>query len=285
MELNDLLREISVDPMTTLVMRHRPKEPELRRVLKWLAVSQPDAYNAYQQTQRPKVEKQMLRASHVASFIAHGADRALFVGVYENRGNKLTSLAERLRIAGHSELPKYGHPNKEKLCLCFDLVITQHLLDWSGKLIVRWPPPEIAWTRWCSKNKFRVLAIHEESLLSPAMPDWRDLVLTWNELQIMPPKWREALSQWRGIYFILDISDGKGYVGSACGSANIRGRWQNYAKVSHGGNKLLKERKSENLRFSILERVSPDMPPDQVIELESSWKRRLQTREHGLNEN
>jgi hypothetical protein len=283
MDLNDLLREVSIDPRTTLVMRHQPKEKELRRVLKWLAVSQPDVYNAYQQTQRPTVERKMLKASHIASFIANRAERALFVGLYENRGGKVTSLAQRLRIPGHSELPKYGHPNKDKPCLRFDLVLTQHLLDWSGKLIVSWPAPDIAWTRWCSKNEFRVLAIHEESLLSTSMPNWRKLVFTWNELKVLPASWQAKLAEWRGVYFILDVTDGKGYVGSAYGAENIRYRWQNYAKIGHGGNKLLKSRKPENLRFSILERVSPDTPPDEVIQLEETWKNRLHTCEHGLN--
>src|SRR4051794_32935462 len=101
-------------------MRHRPKERELRRVLKWLAVTQPDVYNAYQQTQPPKVEKQMQKATHIASFVANRAGRALFVGLFENRGNKLTRLADRLRKPGVRELPKYGHLNKDHECLWFD---------------------------------------------------------------------------------------------------------------------------------------------------------------------
>ncbi len=283
MDINDLLNEVSIDPRTTLVMRHRPKEKELRKVLKWLAVTQPAVYNAYQQTQPPTVENQLRKASHIASFVAHQAGRALFVGLFENCGNKSTTLAERLRKPGVRDLPKYGHVNKDHECLWFDLVLTPQLLDWSGKLIVSWPPPEIAWTRWCSQNEFGVLAIHEESLLSPAMPDWRKLILTCNELGILPATWRAKLAEWRGVYFILDVTDGKGYVGSAYGTENIRHRWENYAKSGHGGNKLLKSRKPENLRFSILERVSPDTLADEVIQLEETWKKRLHTCEHGLN--
>jgi hypothetical protein len=36
---------------------------------------------------------------------------------------------------------------------------------------------------------------------------------------------------------------------------------------------------------SILQRVSPDMEPAEIILLESSWKDRLHTREFGMNEN
>jgi hypothetical protein len=64
------------------------------------------------------------------------------------------------------------------------------------------------------------------------------------------------------------------------------GRWLNYAKTGDGGNKLLRLRKPDNLHFSILQRVSPDMVPEDVIRLESTWKDRLHTRgEFGLNVN
>jgi hypothetical protein len=283
MDPNDLLKELSIEPKSTLVIRHRPEERDLRRVLPWLAVARPDVFNAYQQTQPPRVERQMLKASHIASFIGDRPGRALFVGMFENRGNKLTDLTDRLRHAAASELPKYGHAHKDRKCLWFDLVQTKQLADWSGKLIVSWPPPEISWTRWCDKNEFSVLAILEESLLAEAMPAYGDIAFTWNDLKILPHSWRIKLSEWRGVYFILDVSSGKGYVGSAYGAENLSHRWENYAKSGHGGNKLLKLCDPENLRFSILELVSPSTPTELVIQLEESWKKRLHTCTHGLN--
>jgi hypothetical protein len=102
----------------------------------------------------------------------------------------------------------------------------------------------------------------------------------------MVPRWKSALPQWRGIYYIFDTSDGKGYVGSAYGEANLFGRWLNYAARGHGGNKLLKQRHPRNFRFSILQRVSPDMNATDLIRLEVSWKERLHTRQpFGLNDN
>ena len=60
----------------------------------------------------------------------------------------------------------------------------------------------------------------------------------------------------------------------------------NYAALGHGGNRLLRERDPHNFRFTILERVSPDMDEKDVIERENSWKQRLQTRvPFGLNDN
>ncbi len=117
------------------------------------------------------------------------------------------------------------------------------------------------------------------------MPSWEELTLTWEELKVLPSKWQVALSEWRGIYFILDETDGKGYVGSAYGCDNILGRWLNYASSGHGGNKELRRRNAASFRFSILQRVSPDMEPADIIRLERTWKNRLHTREFGMNEN
>ena len=74
-------------------------------------------------------------------------------------------------------------------------------------------------------------------------------------------------------------------MGAAYGKDNILGRWLGYAKTGHGGNKLLRPRQPDGFRFSILQRVSPDMEPNEVMRLESSWKTRLHTREFGLNDN
>ncbi len=133
MEFNDLLIKERINPRGVLVLRHRPREPKFRKVFPWLAAERPDLYNAYQQTQGPKVEKAMQKADY--------------------------------------------------------------------------------------------------------------------------------------------------------GTENILGRWLNYAASGHGGNKALRRRKPGNFRFSILQRVSPDMEPADITRLEASWKDRLHTRSFGLNEN
>ena len=85
MNLNDLLRGKGIDPEHVLVLRHRPTEPELNEVLPWLAAEKPEVFNAYQQTQGEKLEKAMLRASYVASFIGREAGRAFHRLVFDQR--------------------------------------------------------------------------------------------------------------------------------------------------------------------------------------------------------
>ncbi|MFC1661907.1 hypothetical protein ACFL3S_10745 [Gemmatimonadota bacterium] len=72
MNLNDLLRLRDFHPGQVLVLRHRPHEPDLRKVLPWLAAEKPAVFNAYQQTQGPQLERVMDRLvgdGFVASFI------------------------------------------------------------------------------------------------------------------------------------------------------------------------------------------------------------------------
>ena len=155
--------------------------------------------------------------------------------------------------------------------LRFDLDLTDMYAQWKGKLIVRWPPPERSWWRRAHRNEMPVLAILEDSALDAAMPRWDEMVLTWEQLGVLPKRWKSVLSQWRAIYYIFDLSDGKGYVGSA---------------YSDRGNSLLRKRDPQNFRFTILQRVSPDMDADDVIRLENTWKNRLHTRApSGLNDN
>ena len=131
-----------------------------------------------------------------------------------------------------------------------------------------------------------MLAIREDSAFAGELPPWDQLDYSWAELQILPTRMKAALEQWRGIYLIWDERDGRSYVGSAYGSTNLLGRWLNYAASGHGGNKRLQGRDPSTFRFTILQRVSPDLDQDEVVRLEATWKLRLHTRlAFGLNEN
>jgi hypothetical protein len=289
MNLSSILIDNRVDPRHVLVMRHRPQEPELRKVLPWLAADRPQVFNAFQQTHGERVERAMLGAKHVASFIGHEPGKALFVGLYSIGKTRPMTETQYWQVPAHTELKAYGHSGFSKrrpTVLWFDLALTEIYAAWKGKLIITWPPPERAWMRRADRNVFPIQAILEESALDAAMPNWDQIDLGWDELRILPNRWRLALSQWRAIYYIYDETDRKGYVGSAYGDENLLGRWLNYGRSKHGGNKLLRERDPKSFRFTILQRVSPDMDVADVIRLEGTWKERLHTRSpFGLNEN
>ena len=266
-------------------------EDKLRKALPFLADKNPKIFNAYQQTQRPKAEKAILRAKFVASFIGHESGKAVFVGLYKVKSHRLLSFDQYWKEPTILELKKKygmkGMSNEHSTILWFDLVPLKHFSQWKGKLIIRWLGGERAWYRRADrkKNEFEIHAITEDSILVREMPEWNQLTLTWSDLKDLPRKWCDKLKQWRGIYFIMDVSDGKGYVGAAYGHDNLLGRWSNYAKSGHGKNKKLRDRNPDNFLFSIIERVSPDMEPIDVQSKETTWKDRLHTREFGLNDN
>lgn len=298
MNLNDLLKGKDIDPQRVIVLRHRPREPELSKVFPWLAAEKPDVFNAYQQTQGEKLERAMQAMTgtgYVASFIGQGSGKALFVGLYSIAASKPLTYEEYWQIPAYIEMKtKFGmkgwdiREEGQASKLWFDLALmADFYAHWKGRLIVSWPPPERSWWRRAHRNEMPVLAVLEDSALDPAMKEWDEIEFTWEELSVLPTRLKSKLSEWRGIYYIFDTSDGRGYVGSAYGESNLLGRWLNYAARGDGGNKLLRPpRDPRKFRFTILQRVSPDMNATEVTQLENSWKIRLHTRApDGLNDN
>src|SRR5690349_1861696 len=107
MNLNDLLRVKGIDPRTVLVLRHRPTEPEMRKVLPWLAAEKPAFYNAYQQTQGPKLEQAMqamVGSGFIASFIGHEPGKALFVGLFRIAGSRPLSYEGYWKVLEYAEM-------------------------------------------------------------------------------------------------------------------------------------------------------------------------------------
>lgn len=287
-EFNDLLRKAEIDSKEVLIMRHRPTELGLRRVLPWYATERQELFNAYQRAQASaNAETALSRANYLASFIGIEPGKAHFVGLYKQNGFRQITQDEYFAIPECRELHRQGMSaaSARALALWFDLQLTDIFSDLRGRLVINWTGLERSWYRWANRNAFPINSILETSSFTEEMPEWRQLVLSWPELSSLPAAWRTALAQWRGIYLITDKSDGRSYVGSAYGNDNLLRRWVNYAKSGHGGNKQLKERKPENFVFAILQRVSPDMEINDVIQLEDSWKNRLLTRTLGLNSN
>lgn len=292
MQLNELLAAVEVDPKRTLVLRHRPTEPAFRKALPLLPGNRLDLFEAYQSYQGEQVELSYMKrlGGWLASFIEYDVGKAVFVGIYRIDDAEKITREEFWAKPEQNELHALGNPGwkpKEERDERFYFALQRlpAYEDWRGKLIISWPPGR-AWTRRAHETPLNVLAIREDSFFAGALPSWDMIDFSWAELQILPNQMKAALEQWRGIYMIWDGWDGKSYVGSAYGGTNLLGRWLSYASTGHGGNKLLRKRDPAAFRFSILQRVSPDLSADEVIGLENSWKVRLHTRApFGLNEN
>jgi len=295
MDFKDLLRIQGYDPDAReriVLLRHRPFEPRLARAMPWIIEERPDLFETYQSVPgRP--ETALRRAEYVASFVGLSPGKAHFVGLYRIGEARELDHDAFWRIPGNLILRDMGYEGftteeAERLGsrLQFDLERLPFYSDWRGRLVIDFPPPERSWFRWVDRGTFPVNAILEESAFAAPPPDWRDIDLTFAELATLPGSWRARLAEWRGIYLIFDESDRRTYVGAAYGRDNILGRWQAYARDGHGGNRDLRGRDPRDFRFSILERLAPDLPPEEVIARENSWKLRLHSRQpFGLNAN
>ena len=75
------------------------------------------------------------------------------------------------------------------------------------------------------------------------------------------------------------------YVGSAYGQDGFLGRWQAYVTNSHGGNIGLRSRDPSDYVVSVLEVAGSNATMQDIIDLETTWKEKLHSRDIGLNRN
>jgi hypothetical protein len=285
--LSDFLIKNSIDPATTLALRHSPTERSLAEVFPMLITSEHDTFNTYQSVQTLKVEKQMDEAKHVAAFYALPKEHGVFIGLYEQRGSRTTTKAELEAMRTHQALVRFGmgqaNTEARPTMLLFDLQEMKAFAGYQGRIVVRWPKPPVQWSRWANRE-FPITAIHEENLLQERMGAWDEISLTCAKIKMCPPSWIRTLSGYPGIYFIFDRTLQKGYVGAAYGPENIWQRWSRHAALG-GDARELKRSNPDDFVFSILQLVGPSTPKEEVEKLEASWKRRLHTRDFGLNAN
>jgi hypothetical protein len=288
LQFNDLLWKRGIELDKVLLIRHTPTEPELAKVLPWLVAEHLSTFNAYQCFQNLDAEKRMKDREWLASFLAsEPKNRCLFVGLFRRVGGIDVPFATFAADPRIRELVKFGMkmPESRPTIHMFDLKpVTDFQPDLIGRLVCEMSEGR-NFLRRAETNIFKVDRIHERSVLAPEMPSWKELSLSWDELKVIPESWKNKLREWRGIYLIFDTEIGQSYVGSAAGMDNLLGRWLNYSATGHGGNVKLCQRNPTNFLFTILERVSPDMPATEICALETLWKVRLHTREHGLNDN
>ena len=108
------------------------------------------------------------------------------------------------------------------------------------------------------------------------------------------PDWKSSLENIKGVYLIMDKSNGKKYVGSAYGTSGIWFRWSCYMNNGHGGNdeltSLIKKKgmdyARENFVISLLEYRSMKTDDKTIIDRETYWKEVLLSRgKFGYNKN
>ena len=130
-----------------------------------------------------------------------------------------------------------------------------------------------------------------------AFAGYENVVLTYDELKeiVEDPtvyeSWHTALSSVYAIYLIVDRTNGQQYIGSAYGTGGLLRRWSCYGDTKHGGNKGIIEvichhpERCKDFQFSILQILPKSITDEEVIKLESLYKRKLLTKDFGMNDN
>lgn len=291
MEFADLLRLSGISLSETALALHRPSDPVVRRILPTIAQNMPEVFDAYQGT-HPIVPEATLKARKcLASFVPRTGGEFVFVGLFDASPGPSLLLTEldadpvfqRLQeLTGGWTFASARRAEKYPSRIRFHLSPRKELAELAGRLVVA-DPGGRNFMRLAETTPLGIMEITREASLVPPMPKWDQLLLTRAELETLPREWALQLSQWRGVYLIVDQSDGARYVGSAYGVENLLGRWRNHVAGQNGVTKELSRRLTRHFRFSILELVSPTATADEVIAVERGWMNRLDTISHGLN--
>lgn len=293
MEFNDLLQAQGIDPSAVALALHKPGALPARRALCALVEEDPEAFEAYQST-HPSIQEATVKSRPImASFVPTTDGEMTFAGLYAQRGsapvNRENLLSDEVflrmmeavdGLSRQNVLAKLENAFTERLR--FDLSRMDCLNDLRGRLVVC-DPGARNYMRLAERTSLAVIEIGRDARLVPPMPVWDDVALSAGEVRSLPREWSIQLAAWRGIYLIVDQSDGARYVGAAYGVENLLGRWRAHIAGDLGVTRELSRRRTEGFRFSILELLSPMAEIEEVTARERKWMKRLDTISNGLN--
>lgn len=287
---NSLLEAEGIPPGEVAVVLHTP-EPRLSRLLPAAVIERPELFEAYQRTHPLPAERTLRRRALMASFLHRSDGEMIFVGLYlivgQDRWDEAEFAADPgfralFDLAAETSFENWLRRKGLTGRIVFSLAPHAAMAACRGRLAILRPPGR-SYVRRAEALDAPVAALYPEMRLSPPPPDWRDVILSAAELCCLPSDWAAKLREWRGVYLILDESDGARYVGSACGRDNLLGRWQAHVRGETGVTVKLARRETRHFRFSILERLNPDCLPHEAVAAENRWKARLGTVRWGLN--
>lgn len=276
--LSDILKRAGLDLERTKLIRHSLNDKEFK------ACFDAGFTHEYTQLQKKGFAKEF---DHIITFISDIGTSAKLEGCYKVQGERPVST--EYIPAGYPAPDMFTHDISQ-----FLLERTELLKDLAGRLIIEWGRSTISWHQKATNEK-PVLAI--QAVQKYAFSGFENVVLKQRELEqivsdpLLYENWHTALRSVYAIYLITDRETGKHYVGSAYGEGGLFGRWKYYIESGHGGNKRMVELLKtdpdhcRHLQFSILQILPKSITENEVIALESLYKRKLQSIEFGLNDN
>ena len=277
LRFTDLLITIGLDPKEVRLLRHQTKAPNgLTPYVLWR--DQRPVFEDYQSVQTVG-NRASLAARTWASFVAPPTGGTLFAGIYS---------AERIGAADPTRIdPLSGAPAASLFPGSLDAyrtVRSADLEDYIGRLWIDWGTGRRSWIQRPDRQNKPIVEL-TRVFREDAFPGYTHFVTNVSEIHSLPATWVSALRAARGVYLLTSARTREQYVGSATGESGFYGRWLGYASDGHGGNLGLKSSEPSDYQVSILEVSGSDATSDEIIAIEQLWKRKLQSREMGLNRN
>jgi hypothetical protein len=263
--IQDLIRLETdmLDNTNVKLVRHKDNRPEYKYVF--------DDLSKIYEYQKEQGKDEFMGADYIVSFLGQENSRAKLLGVFKVNGHEIRN-------------GQYY----------YDLELTSIAKNLIDRVVIDWGKTGLAWVQWYSNLK-EVVKLDQFGSIGE-FRGLLDFVLDFQSLKrlINHP---EANSEWRyrlsnkGIYMILDKKTGMQYIGSASGKDGIWGRWQNYAHDGYGGNTYLIDLHKDdpdyhlNFQYTVLQTLPSNISKPEVDAIESLYKIKFGSRDHGYNKN
>jgi hypothetical protein len=273
---NSLLAQFELAPKDVILLRHQDTRAATGKTPYELWRDNRPVFYSYQSTQSIENRSKFTRAPFWASFVATPDGATMFVGLF---AAKYMGVLEK-------DTPKLQNDGVDLAGSCdtYELLLDERLADLEGKVFIDWGDGTRAWVqRADNQNKpFREL---RPEFKEPDFPGFLNFREPLSKVEGLPKTWIASLKEAKGVYLLTCPKTKEQYVGSASGSEGFWHRWLEYAKTGHGGNVALKSREYSDYHVSILEVAGSTSNTDDILDMESRWKVKLQSREMGLNRN
>ena len=280
MKLQELLAYKGINLERTRLIRHNLSNGEIAAYYNQRQIE------TYQMIQRPSRFK---NCDYVISFLGTEGTNGVFLGCYKVNGFSKYDVS-KLPVNFSIEL------DASTDYVIYHLEATDILAELKNRLVIDWGKGTINWCQNGTTDK-EILeirpAVSEVEFIS-----YDKVLLSFDTLRKIVynkaayKEWEDKLSAVAGVYLITDTRTGKHYVGSASGlEGGIWGRWSEYARTKHGGNKRLVELITAdpdycyNFQYSILEVFPLKRDKQEVLEYEQLYKKKLWSIQFGLNDN
>ena len=277
---SDILKKAGLDPAKVKLIRHSLSDKNFAKCY----YAEPQMVWEYTRLQKQGFSKGY---DYWCVFISGKGTTARLFACYKVNGS----------VPDTPELKPAGFPlddNFKGELAYYDLEPVDCLQEYEHRLVIEWGNAAISWHQKGTTEK-PVLAI--DSPIKEPFIGYDNVVLSYAQLKEVVQNrevyelWQTALSAVKAIYLIVDTKNGKQYVGSAYGKDGLLGRWRVYVDTLHGNNKLMKEvvcaypDRYQYFQFSILQILPKTITDDEIIDIESLWKKKLGTIPFGMNDN